>query len=59
MMQNQGAMGGAGGQGSISMLPPYFPTHQTKIVDLCETCTPIWLKRVAALTENSDPDEGK
>ena len=26
------------------------------IIDLCDTCAPVWMERVKALTKESDPD---
>lgn len=33
------------------------PSHPTKVIDLCDTCVPIWLERVDKLCRASDADE--
>lgn len=32
------------------------PSFKTVIIDLCDVCAPVWMKRVQNLTQKSDPE---
>jgi hypothetical protein len=67
--QGQQALGGIiyppgpGNLGSIKMGNPVYSTpvyspkwYDRVVIDLCDACAPVWIERVKALTQASDPD---
>jgi hypothetical protein len=54
--------GGGYGVAPPQLVPPQggmqaaFRVDQLTVVDLCNTCGPIWMRRVANITKVSDPD---
>lgn len=57
-MRIGGAFGGGGNGGvSVTQQAPSKAVAPIINVDLCDTCVPIWLRRVGALCKASDPEE--
>jgi hypothetical protein len=42
-----------GGKATATYLPKWY---DRTVIDLCDACAPVWIERVKALTQASDPD---